>query len=138
MRFLLLFLMRKLYWIGFVLFAAFAALQVNDTNPEIYEHASVIDAWLWVAFYALVAVCFLLKALGKLPKWLLIIAVVACLLEMGDTVRGVIANASREEGFDMAQTSMSAESPEVELSREFFGAVIGLAGLVVLWRGKSY
>ncbi len=129
--------MRIFYWLGFVVFGGFAALQVNDTNPEIYERASVLDAWLWVGFYGMVAVCFLLKALGKLPKWLLAIAAAGCLLEMGDTVSGVIQNAGREEGFDMAQTSMSAGSPEVELSREFFGALIGLAGLVVLWWGKD-
>ena len=42
-----------------------------------------------------------------------------------------------EKDFTMTQVSMSSEDPRVELSREFFGAVIALAGVVVLfWQQK--
>jgi len=37
----------------------------------------------------------------------------------------------------MTQMSMSAEDPRVELSREFFGAVIALAGVgLIAWENR--
>jgi hypothetical protein len=39
----------------------------------------------------------------------------------------------------MTQGSMSAADPRVELTREFFGALIALAGVGFLaWREKSF
>ena len=37
------------------------------------------------------------------------------------------------EEFTMMQVSMSAEDPRVELSREFFGALLALAAVMLLW-----
>lgn len=51
---------------------------------------------------------------------------------MAATGPGVYDNLFGERPFTMTQASMSADDPRVELSREFFGAVIALAGVVIL------
>ncbi len=58
---------------------------------------------------------------------------------MGLSGPGLWENFSGEKDFTMTQTSMSAEDPRVELSREFFGALIALVATAFLWwqRRKS-
>jgi len=121
----------------FALFTLFAWMQRNDLDPAIYDRPSVIDAALWFAFYLLIAVLFLLVSFRVLPRWLLVLAAVACLVEMVRTGPGLYENVFGEKDFTMTQVSMSAEDPRVELSREFFGAVIALAGVAVLaWENR--
>jgi hypothetical protein len=55
---------------------------------------------------------------------------------MATTGPGLIQNLFGDDKFTMTQTSMSAEDPRVELTREFFGAVIALLGVVALWLGQ--
>lgn len=119
------------------LFAVFAWLQRNDIDPAIYYHPSVIDSALWLAFYLLIAVLFVVVCFRPLPRWLLVVAALACLVEMVRTGPGLYDNLFGGQDFTMTQTSMSAEDPRVELSREFFGAVIALAGVGALaWQNR--
>jgi len=115
-----------------LLFTVFAWYQRNDIDPAIYHHPSVIDAALWLLFYLLIAVLLVVILYRPLPRWLLIVAVLACLIEMGRTGPGLYDNLFGGESFNMTQVSMSAADPRVELSREFFGALIALAGTGLL------
>ena len=120
------------------LFAIFAWLQRNDIDPAIYDHPSVIDAALWFAFYLLIAVLFVVTCFRRVPGWILVLGAIACFIEMGRCAPGIYENLFGDKEFAMTQASMSAEDPRVELSREFFGAVIALLGVGFLaWqRGR--
>lgn len=112
-----------------ILFSLFAWLQRNDIDPAIYYHPSVIDATAWLLFYLLIAALLIVILFRPLPRWLLIVAAVACFIEMGRSGPGLYANLFGDESFTMTQVSMSAADPRVELSREFFGALLALAGV---------
>ncbi len=120
--------------ISVLLFAAFAFFQYNDIDPTVYHRASSLDAALWLGFYALIAILFALSLFQKAaPRWLLLTGALACLVEMGRTGWGLWINIFGAEEFTMMQVSMSAEDPRVELSREFFGALLALAAVTLLW-----
>lgn len=116
-----------------LLFGLFAWYQRNDIDPEIYYKPSGLDATLWFVFYALIAVLFVVALFRAIPRWLLAVAIVACVAEMVTTGPGLYQNVFGKEDFTMTQVSMSAEDPRVELSREFFGALIALAGVALLF-----
>ena len=116
-----------------VIFALFAWLQGNDIDPDKYYNPSSLDAALWLAFYALTALLFGIALFRSFPRWLLIVAALACLLELGRTGWGLWENLFGEHDFTMLGTSMSGDDPRVELTREFFGALIALSGVGVLW-----
>ena len=126
--------------IAVLLFAAFAFFQYNDIDPTVYHRASSLDAALWLGFYALIAILFALSLFQKAaPRWLLLTGGLACLVEMGRTGWGLWINIFGTEEFTMMQVSMSSADPRVELSREFFGAVIALAGIAALWwQGRRF
>jgi hypothetical protein len=67
-------------------------------------------------------------------KWLLAVAALACLVELATTAPGLWENLFGARDFTLTQASMSADDPRVELTREFGGALIALAGVAVLWR----
>ncbi|MBJ07376.1 MAG: hypothetical protein CMO40_09715 [Verrucomicrobiaceae bacterium] len=120
--------------ISALLFLAFAAFQANDIDREIYHKASSLDAALWLAFYALIALLFALTFWRRpAPVWLLLAGALACLLEMSRTGWGLWINLFGEKDFTMMQFQMTAEDPRVELTREFFGALIALVGVGILW-----
>ena len=120
--------------ISVLLFAAFAFFQYNDIDPIVYHRASSLDAALWLGFYALIAILFALSLFQKAaPRWLLLAGALACLVEMGRTGWGLWINLFGEEDFTVVQIKMTAEDPRVELTREFFGALIALVGVGVLW-----
>ena len=118
---------------GFLLFAAFSWVQHNDTDPAIYDHPSRIDAWLWLLFYGLIAILFAWTLFLPLSRWAMVLAALACLIELTRTAPGLWENIFGALPFTMTQTSMSATDPRVELSREFFGALIALAAIGTLW-----
>jgi hypothetical protein len=125
--------------IGVVLFVAFAWFQRNDIDPEIYYHPSEIDALLWLLFYALVALAFLVAIFRPAPLWLLALGGLGALIFMGLSGPGLWENLFGDEQFNMTQTSMSAEDPRVELSREFFGALIALSAVAFLyWQRRKW
>ncbi|MGC6426392.1 MAG: transmembrane 220 family protein [Akkermansiaceae bacterium] len=112
-----------------LLFGAFAAFQWNDIDPEVYTNPSRADAIYWLFFYALIAVGFLTLCFRKIPFAYFVIAGICCLIAMGMSISGVIENLTGAQPFTLGQESMSAEDPRVELSREFFGALIALAAV---------
>ncbi len=116
------------------MFFLFAWLQANDLDPAIYDKPSALDAALWLAFYAVIGALFVASLFRSIPVWLLLLAAVACIAEMAATGPGLYENVFGGKDFTMTQASMSSEDPRVELSREFFGALIALAGVAVLWR----
>ena len=116
-----------------LLFAVFALFQLNDTNPEIYHQPSVLDAWSWVAFYGLICVLYFVSIFRRVPQILLGLAAAFCLFEMVRSGPGLYANFFEAEKFTMTGASMAPTRSEVELSREFFGALIGLFGVAFLW-----
>ncbi|MDF1737599.1 MAG: transmembrane 220 family protein [Verrucomicrobiales bacterium] len=120
-----------------ILFGLFAWFQRNDIDPEIYHNPSSLDAALWLLFYGLIAILFVVSLFKRIPRWILIIALIACVIEMATTGPGLVQNLFGEEDFTMTQVSMSAEDPRVELTREFFGAVIALLGVIGLWFSES-
>ena len=117
-----------------LLFAAFAFFQYNDIDPTVYHRASSLDAALWLGFYALIAILFALSLFRKAaPAWMLLVGALACLVEMGRTGWGLWVNIFGKEEFTMVGAHMSATDPRVELSREFFGALLALAAVTLLW-----
>lgn len=116
-----------------VLFGVFAWFQRNDIDPAVYYKPSGLDATLWFLFYTLIAILCLVAIFKRIPSWLLILSFVFCIIEMAVTGPGLFENLFGERDFSMTQVSMSAEDPRVELSREFFGALIALAGVAFLW-----
>jgi len=116
-----------------LLFGVFAWFQRNDIDPAVYYKPSGLDATLWFLFYTLIAALFVVAIFKRIPKWLLIISILFCLIEMAVTGPGLVENLFGDEEFNLTQVSMSAEDPRVELSREFFGALIALAGVFFLW-----
>lgn len=121
------------------IFVLFSWLQWNDLDPAVYDRPSLADAISWGLFYALIAALFVVALFRPLPRWVLIVAAVFCLLEMGRTAPGLWENLTGEQPFTMTQASMSAQDPRVERSREFFGALIALAGVgVVGWETRRF
>ena len=121
-----------------VLFAVFASFQLNDTNPEIYHRPSVIDAWSWVAFYGLISILCIVSIFRPILLLLLVIAALFCIYEMATTAPGLYRNLFESDTFTMTGASMAPSRSEVELSREFFGALIGLLGITFLrWQAKK-
>ena len=119
------------------LFFVFAWFQRNDIDPEIYSNPSfgnpTFDSALWFLFYAVIGLVFLLLIKKRVPVWYFILAVIACLTEMYLSGPGLWENIFSEKSFTMTGESMSGTDPRVELTREFFGAVIALAGVTFQW-----
>lgn len=127
-------LLKILRAIAVLLFATFAWVQYNDIDPEIYDRPSVMDAAGWLIFYAFVATIFAISLFRFIPKWLLLIAVLACAVQLGRTAGGMWDNLTGEGPFVLAQTSMSSNDPRVELSREFLGALLAVTSIGFLFR----
>ena len=121
--------------IALLLFGTFAWVQYNDIDPEIYDRPSVIDAATWLIFYAFIALLFAVTLFRVVPKWLLVVAVVCCLIQLGRTAPGMWENLTGDAPFTLTQSSMSSGDPRVELSREFLGALLALGGVVALGIG---
>ena len=119
------------------LFFVFALFQRNDIDPEIYSNPSfgnpTFDSALWFLFYAVIGLVFLLLIKKRVPVWYFILAVIACLTEMYLSGPGLWENIFGEKSFTMTGESMSGTDQRVELTREFFVAVIALAGVTFQW-----
>jgi hypothetical protein len=120
-----------------LMFAGFAVVQINDTNPVVYHRPSVLDAWSWVFFYGFIAALCAVSIFRRIPGVLLTVAAVFSLVEMARTAPGLYENLFVADTFTITATSMAAARPEVELTREFFGALIALLGVEYLrWQQK--
>lgn len=116
-----------------LLFFLFAGFQLNDVDPEVYHNPSKMDAAIWLLFYFFIGVMLIAVIFRKIPGWILLIGVIACVVQMAISGPGLYQNLFGSESFNMTQSSMSAKDPRVELSREFFGAVIAMLGVVWIW-----
>ncbi len=116
------------------MFFLFSGLQANDIDPAIYDKPSAFDAALWLAFYGVIGALFVVSLFRRVPVWLLLVSAIACIAEMAATGPGLYENLCGGRDFTMTQASMSAADPRVELTREFFGALIALCGVALLWR----
>jgi len=120
------------HFIATVLFGTFAWVQINDIDPAIYHKPSSLDALLWFSFYLLIAILFVVSVFRTISATILIVALTSCVVEMVITGPGLFQNLFGEENFSMTQVSMTAEDPRVELTREFFGALIAFAAVLYL------
>jgi len=121
-----------------LLFASFAWLQRNDIDPAIYYEPSTLDSILWLIFYLIIAIGFIVLLFRKLPKWYFIVSITACIIEMAISGPGLYKNIFGDAPFTITQQSMQASDPRVELTREFFGAVIALLGVILqAWQNKA-
>ncbi|MDX1665668.1 MAG: transmembrane 220 family protein [Saprospiraceae bacterium] len=93
------------------LFALFALFQLNDPDP-----------WGWVALYGYTALVTGMAAFGKYVKWLLIPGVLVTILWLAALFPAVIDWISR--GMPSITGSMKAETPHIELTREFLGVLV--------------
>ena len=123
------------------LFAFFAWVQRDESDPSVYSNPILnnpaLDSALWFAFYLIIAVGFVVISFRKLPSWYFIVAIIASFLGMAISGPGLWENIFGDKPATMAQHSMSSEDPRVELSREFFGALIALfAVFFQLWQSR--
>ena len=116
-----------------LVFAYFAWLQHEDDNAEVYVNASVADVWEWIAFYGLVSISFAIAIFNIRPRLLYLGVIAFCLFELVVTGPGLYQNLFGAEEFKLMKNSMSPETPRVELSREFFGALIAMVAIGFLW-----
>ena len=123
---------------GFVVFGYFASLQLDDANPEVYYHASSLDAYLWLAFYILIAAVFLFALFGGARWWMVWVGAGFCAVQLVMTWPGFVENVGMGKEFTLMGSQMSPSRPRVELSREFLGALMALVGTGLvgwqLWR----
>ena len=109
----------------FLLFGYFSAVQYNDP-----------DAWIWMLYYGLVAVCAALAFFNKNYKPLLyfvLIAAIAWLVLLIPSFGKWLTS-----GMESISGSMKMEKPYIEEVREFLGVIITLAGiLIILFQAKK-
>ncbi|MFK7932790.1 MAG: transmembrane 220 family protein [Saprospiraceae bacterium] len=106
-----------------VLFLLFAVVQLNDSDP-----------YLWFGIYVAVAIAFVLKVFQRFNKILvyalLSFCVVYFLYLSPDFINWL------QMGMPSITSSMQAETPHVELVREFLGLAICISALLYLIRWK--
>jgi hypothetical protein len=108
------------------LFVLFAYWQLNDPDwPQ------------WVAMYGFVSVTAIYAAFGHPPKWFSWVGIVVAGIWLATLLPDFI-NWLRM-GSPTITGQMQAESPHVELTREFFGLVICLVALgFYAWRKPRF
>ena len=103
--------MKYLHLVVALLFGLFAYWQLNDPD------------WpLWVGMYGAVALVAAWWALGRPPRLLIFLALGVAVAWMCTLIPDVITWIS--EGAPTIAGQMKAESPHIELTREFFGLFI--------------
>lgn len=102
-------------------FFLFAALQYNDPDPLV-----------WMLAYAAVGTLCVLAALGGHFKWVVLGLGLLLAGWMATMVPGVIDWVN--DGMPSITGAMKAETPHIEVMREFLGLLLALGALVHLWR----
>lgn len=107
-----------LYFLSFV-FLIFAVVQFNDP-----------DGWKWVIIYGVVSLMALPVIIRRLPGWtykvVILVYIIIAGLYIPDFFQWI------KGGMTDLTSSMSAESPEIELTREFLGILIALSALIFI------
>jgi len=94
-----------------LLFLLFAYFQYNDPDP-----------WLWIAIYTAVATLCGLAAFGKHYAWASLTLLIGLVVYWAILLPSFISWLG--EGMPTITGSMKAESPHIELVREFLGLLI--------------
>ncbi len=110
--------MKYLHLLVAILFTLFAYWQINDPDWPI-----------WVLMYGSVAAIGLWSFLSEPPRILVYIVLAAAAIWMLTLVPDVINWIN--EGMPTIAGQMKAESPHIELTREFFGLMISTVVLAV-------
>ncbi|MDO8365924.1 MAG: transmembrane 220 family protein [Saprospiraceae bacterium] len=116
--------MKILFWVLSGLFLLFTMVQYNDPDPI-----------LWMLLYGGVAVHFTLAALGRIYRPAIWLWLVAAMVWLGflspDFIHWL------QMGMPSIVETMKAETPWVELAREFLGLLMaaGTCGWL-LWRTR--
>ncbi len=100
-----------------IVFILFAALQINDPDPG-----------LWIVFYGAIAVISGFAAAGKYNQTIVLAVIFLCAIWMATLLPALFEWIGL--GMPSITGSMKAESPHVELVREFLGLLIALAALL--------
>jgi hypothetical protein len=106
-----------------LIFALFAAVQLNDPDP-----------WGWVALYGWVAAVSVLAALGRRYPWQIYLGLAASIAGIAVWTPDFIGWI--RTGMPTIAGSMKAEAPHIELAREFLGLL--LAALVFSWHWHAH
>lgn len=112
---------KALLILGTVVFAAFAALNLNDPDPVI-----------WVLAYGLAALMFLGALFGRAERRIVGIYAITLTVWMLTMLPGMVDWARM--GFPSITGSMQAHEPHIEVVREFLGLLIAVVCLAALWR----
>ncbi len=103
------------------LFLLFGAVQYNDPDP-----------WAWMLLYCFVAVMFGMAAFGHYYRPALIAGLAVCIIWMVTLIPDFIEWIN--VGMPNIAEHMKAETPYIELTREFLGLVICILGLGFMLR----
>lgn len=105
--------------INLLLLLAFSAVQWNDPDPI-----------LWIAFYLLCAAVPFLALINKPLKIVAVVALISCAIEMARTGAGAY-NYYLHMTEEPLMQSMNPNKPYIEEAREFLGALIALALVII-------
>ncbi len=106
----------------FLIFAAFAYLQLNDPDPA-----------LWVTVYGLVAVVSLLRAFTIYHRYVFLGMIIALTVMSCFYIPGFIEYLSQPNKNEIVG-EMVYKKPYIEETREFIGLLMAAGALFVLWR----
>lgn len=98
---------------------AFAALQVNDPDPA-----------TWILFYLICAAVPILALANRPIKAVFWIAVAVCAITLGIYAEGAY-NYYLHRNTEPLMQSMNPKKPYIEEAREFLGALIALALVII-------
>ena len=116
--------MKIVYWTLAVMFALFTAVQYNDPDPV-----------QWMLLYGSVTVHFILAARDRLYRPAVWVSLAAAVIWAATLLPDFI-NWIRMGEPSIVET-MKAETPWVELTREFLGLVIAALGCAFLLRKRA-
>jgi len=105
-----------------ILFFLFAIVQYNDPDP-----------WLWIILYGMVGIISAMAVFEKYNKVLILLGIGICVLGILFLLPDFID--WLKNGAPSITESMKAESPHIELTREFLGFIVTL--LALLWHFRS-
>lgn len=109
-----------------LIFVIFAALQYNDPDPL-----------MWILYYLAVSVITGAAAIGKYLKWLVMAVAAVSVVGLVYYFPGVYDWAINHNAENIAQ-QMKADKLYIEETREFFGLIISLAAVaLVYWKGRN-
>ena len=112
--------MKATYIIVIIIYFFFALLQVNDP-----------DWYYWIPIFLYICILYVLAMYGIKRRYLIYLGIIVYLAGIILYIPDIINWAHL--GFPSIVGSMEAETPYIELTREFFGLVLCLAAMLFLF-----